>query len=262
MHPDDQRRPVVGERLNRSLTTGCLIALLLLVIVLVSGLAGLWYANWHADNVNSQRRAQAVSSILQQARDTADDTARSLDASHSADIDKLIGVIWKHSGSPLIRYDSSHQALTARLPKQVMYETAGVLPGAGSDAVRRCVLFTFSYLDDHVWTPKVTLQAGDACRSVTDIGYLSRLADKRIGKMDAGQLSRVQIQKALDPTGRLHTFAVKRVTRGDGKVTAAILISSHDGTAEQCYRITRSITPADENGLPSTAAPTSSSCST
>ncbi|MFE7114394.1 hypothetical protein ACFU99_03095 [Streptomyces sp. NPDC057654] len=71
-----------------------------------------------------------MSSILQQARNTAADTARSLDASRrSSDVDELTNVIWQHTASPVITYDSSRREFTARLPKQMMYEA--LFRGAG-----------------------------------------------------------------------------------------------------------------------------------
>lgn len=247
------------ERIDRAMTGGCLTTLILLAIILATGLSWLWYADWHAGKVNSERRHRAVSSILQQARNAADDTARSLDASRTSDIDELTDVIWKHTGSPLITYDTSHHAFTARLDKQVMYETLAVLMGGGSDAVSRCLDFTYSHPHGHAWTLKVTVRKYDVCRPATDISSLSRLAGTRIEGMDAQELTRTGVQKALDPTGTLRTFTVKRVARRDGTVAVSVLISSHDGTAGQCYRITRSV-PGSGGAHPSVTAASASSC--
>jgi hypothetical protein len=194
------------------MTAGCLTVLILLVVVLATGLSWLWYSNWHVGKVVSERRHRAVSSILQQARNVADDTARSLDASRTGDLDELTGVIWKHTGSPLITYDASRRAFTARLSKQVMYETSGDLLGGGSDAVSRCLDFTYSHPHGHA------------------------------------------------PTGTLRTFTVRGVTRGDGRVTVAVLLSSHDGTVRQCYRITRPATVSGTAGQPPVTSTPSHSC--
>ncbi|MGW7409906.1 hypothetical protein ACWGI9_40475 [Streptomyces sp. NPDC054833] len=255
MQPDGQERSVVVERVDRVMTTGCLTMLVLLVVVLATGLSWLWYFEWHTGKVDSERRNRAVSSILRQARNAADDTARSLDASRSGDLDELTGVIWKHTGSPLITYDASRRAFTAWLSKQVMYETSGSLLGGGSDAVSRCLGFTYSHPHGHAWTSKVTVRKDDVCRAATDIGLLSRLAGTRIEGMDPKDLTRTGVQKALDPTGTLRSFTVKGVTRGDGRVTVAVLLSSNDGTVGQCYRITRPATVSGTGQPPVTSAP-------
>ncbi|MER6730818.1 hypothetical protein [Streptomyces puniciscabiei] len=258
MRPDGQGGSVVMERISRSMTTGCLTTLTALVLILASGLSWLCYSDWHAGKVNDERRQRAVSSILRQAHKAADDTARSLNASDSSDADKLTDVIWQHTGSPLITYDPSRRAFTARLSKQVMYETTGVIPGGGSDAVRRCLDFTYSRPHGQAWTPKVTVRDDDVCRPATDIGSQSRLAATRIEGIDVRELTRTGVQKALDPAGTLRTLTVKGVARGDGTVAVSVLISSHDGTASQCYRVTRSV-PGPGGAHPSvTEAPTSS----
>ncbi len=250
---------MVMERINRSMTTGCLTMLIALVLVLAAGLSWLGYADWHAGKVNGERRQEAVSSILRQGRDAADDTARSLDASRTSDVDELTGVIWEHTGSPLIAYDASRDAFTARLPKRVVYETVGVLPGGGSDAVSRCLDFTYSRPHGHAWTPRVTARDGDACRPATEVGSLSRLAGKRIEGIGVRQLTRAGVQQALDPTGTLRTFTVRSVVREDGTAAVSVLISSHDGTVGQCYRITRSV-PGSGEAHPSVTVTPASSC--
>ena len=247
------------ERVNRSMTTGCLGTLIALVLILVSGLSWLCYSNWHAGKVNSERRQRAVSSILQQARSAADDTARSLNASHSSDVDKLTGVIWKRTGSPLITYDTLRREFTARLSRQVMYETVGVIPGGGDDAVSRCLDFTYSRPHGQVWKPKVTVRDDDVCRPATEIGYLARLAGTRIEGIDTRELTRTGVQKALDPAGSLRAFTVKGVARGDGTVAVSVLISSRDGRGSQCYRITRSV-PGSGEVHPSAVPAPASSC--
>ncbi|GHI10218.1 hypothetical protein AQI88_39515 [Streptomyces cellostaticus] len=245
MQPDGQGSPGVRERINRSLTPGCLTTLIVLILVLGSGLSWLWYTDWHAGKVNSERRQKAVSSILRQARDAADDTARSLNASRTSDVDRLTGVIWKHTGAPLITYDTSRREFTARLSQQVPYETVQIIPGGGSDAVTRCFDFTYSRPHGQAWTPRVTVRDDDVCRPATDIGYLARVAKARVERIDAQELTRTGVQRALDPTGTLHTFTVKSVVGGDGTVAISIRITSHEGRAGQCYRITR---PAPGSG--------------
>ncbi|MFF4911328.1 hypothetical protein ACFY2T_41420 [Streptomyces sp. NPDC001260] len=243
------------ERLNRSMTAGCLTTLILLIIIGISGLSWLWYANWHAGKVNSERRHQAASAILQQARTTAVTTAHALNAGPTRDTGKLTEEIWRHTGSPLITYDATHQTFRARLSKQVAFETVRVLPGGGSDAVNRCLDFTYSRTDDHMWTPKVFVQKNDVCRPATDIGYLSRLASTRIQAMDERELSRTAVQKSLDPTGQLRTFTVKSVSRAASRATVTILITSHDRTTDQCYRITRPTTASSGIHPPVTSMP-------
>ncbi|MEV0281795.1 hypothetical protein AB0I22_36170 [Streptomyces sp. NPDC050610] len=248
------------ERINRSMTTGCLIMLIVLVLVLATGLSWLWYSDWHAGKVNRERRDRAVSSVLQQARDAADDAARSLDASHTSDVDKLTSVIWQHTASPVITYDASRREFTARLPKQMMYKSVGILPGSNSDVVNRCFDFTYSHPYGQTWTHKVTVRDDDVCRPAADIGYRSRLAKKRIERIDAQSLTRTGLQKALDPTGTFRSFAVKDVARRSGTVVVSVLITSLDATANQCYRITRPAPDSVEADLPPATATPVNSC--
>ncbi|MFD8394918.1 hypothetical protein ACFV2N_38455, partial [Streptomyces sp. NPDC059680] len=250
---------VLLARKNRTNTTGCLAILIGLVLILASGLSWLCYSDWHAGKVNSERRQRAVSSILQQAGNAADSTARSLNASHSSDVDRLTGVIWRRTGAPLITCDTSRREFTARLSKQVGYETVGVIPGGGGNAVSRCLDFTYSRPHAQTWMPKVTVRDDDVCRPATDIGYLSRLAGTRIEGIDVRELTRTGVQRALDPAGTLRTFTVKGVARRDGTVSVSVLISSHDGTASQCYRITRSV-PGSDAVHPSVVTAPASSC--
>jgi hypothetical protein len=251
----DQGSLVVMERVNRSMTTGCLTALIALIVTLATGLSWFAYADWHAGKVNSERRQKAVSSILRQARDTADETARSLNASHTDDVDALASLIGKHTGSPLLTYDRSRHEFTARLAKQVTYETVGGLLGGGSDAVSRCLDFTYTGSRGDAWTPHVKVRDDDLCRPATDIGQLSRLARTRIDGIEVHGLTRASVQKALDPTGTLRTYTVKDVVRRDGTAAVSVLITSHDGTVSQCYTITRSVTSYGTVRQPTTAAP-------
>ncbi len=257
---DRQGGSVVMERINRSMTTGCLTILIVLIVVLATSLSCLWYSDWHAGKVNRERRDRAVSSVLQEARDAADATVRSLDASHASDVDELTGVIWKHTASPVITYDTSRREFTARLPKQMMYKKVSVLLGGDSDVVNRCFDFTYSRPYGQTWTHKVTVRDDDVCRPAADIGYRSRLAKQRIERIDAQSLTRTGLQKALDPTGTLRTFAVKDVARRDGTVVVSVLITSLDATANQCYRITRAAPDTVEAGLPPATATPVNSC--
>jgi hypothetical protein len=247
------------ERIDRATTTGCLTVLIVLTLVLTAGLSWLWYSDRHAGKVNGERRQEAVSSILRQVRDAADDTARSLDASRTSDVDELTGVTGEHTGSPLITYDTSRRRFTARLSKQVMYETVGSVLGGGSDAVSRCLDITYSRPYGRAWTPKVTVRDDEVCGPATDVGHLSRLAGTRIEGTGVRELTRAGVRKALDPTGTLRTFTVRSVARGDGTVAVSVLISSHDGTAEQCYDFTRPV-PGPGEARPSVTAVPTSSC--
>lgn len=113
----------------------------------------------------------------------------------------------------------------------------------------------YSHPHGHAWTSKVTVRKDDVCRAATDIGLLSRPAGTRIEGMDPKDLTRTGVQKALDPTGTLRSFTVKGVTRGDGRVTVAVLLSGNDGTVGQCYRITRPATVFGTGQPPVTSAP-------
>ncbi|GAA2881651.1 hypothetical protein [Streptomyces mexicanus] len=259
MPHEEHGGPVAGRRSTRFLTTGCLTALVVLIVVLTAGLSWLWYADRHAGTVNGERRQRAVSSVLRQARADAEATARSLDASGDGDVDRLTGVIARHTASPLITYDTSRHTFTALLARQAVYERLGVVPGGGSDMVSRCLEVTYSRPDGRGWTPKVTVRDDDVCRPATEIGHMARLAGTRIAGLAGHELTRGAVQKALDPTGALRTYSVTSVTRTKDTAVVLVRISSRDRTAGQCYRVTRPVTgPAADR--PSVTAAAASSC--
>ncbi|KAB1139997.1 hypothetical protein F7R91_37585 [Streptomyces luteolifulvus] len=137
MAPDKTGGAVVMRRANRLMTTGCLTVLIALIIVLGIVVSWLWYSVWHAGNVNSERREKALASTLEQARDTADRTARALDTSGASDADTLTSLIWQHSEAPVITYDASRHEFTATVAKSTQYDVTPLPAEAGGFSLRR-----------------------------------------------------------------------------------------------------------------------------
>jgi hypothetical protein len=247
---------VVTGRVNRLVTTGCLTALMALIVVLGIVVSWLWYRHGHDGNVNREREEKAVALIREQARATADDTARALGTSGTTDADALTGVIWQHSEAPVIAYDASRREFTATAARSARYDNEVVLPGGGSVEVTRCFVVTYTHRPGQGWTPKASERDDDVCRPSTQIGGRVRLALTRISSMYAEDLTRAGVQKALDPTGR-RSFDVKSVVREGDTVTVSAVVSSSGAAVDQCYRFTRP-TPGDDGQGSATAVPTSS----
>ncbi|GAA2919549.1 hypothetical protein GCM10011428_39880 [Streptomyces violaceus] len=258
MGPDRTGGAVVTRRANRLVTTGCLTILIALITVLAVPVSWLWYRHWHDGNVNSERRDRAFASILKQAHARAGDTNRALETSGITDVDALTGVIWRHTEAPVIAYDASHREFTATAASSAHYDAKAILPGGGSGQVTRCFVFTFAHRPGQAWTSRVSERDDGVCRPGTEIGGLVRLAQTRISSMYAEDLTRAGVQKALDPTGRLRSYDVKRAARRADTVTVSILLSSPDTTVGQCYRFTRPVPGGD--GLGSATAVPASSC--
>ncbi|MGW0828383.1 hypothetical protein [Streptomyces sp. NPDC002845] len=254
MEPDKTGSAVVTGRANRLVTTGCLTVLIALIIVLGVVVAWLWYSAWHAGNVNSERREKALASILEQARATADDTARVLDTSGATDADVLTEVIWRHTEAPVITYDASRREFTATAAKSAQYDEDVVLLGGGPVQVTQCLVFTYTHRADQAWTSQVSKRYDDVCRPSTEIGGLVSLTRTRISSMPVEELTRTGVQKALDPTGRLRSYDVKSAVREGNTATVSILVSSPGTTVDQCYRFTRPV-PGDDGQHSATAIP-------
>ncbi|WP_100202269.1 hypothetical protein [Streptomyces carminius] len=238
------------------MTTGCLSVLIVLTAVLGLVVSWLWYRHWHDGNVNSERREQALASVLEQAHATADDTERALDTSGTTDADALTGVIWQHSKAPVIAYDASRREFTATAAISAQYEEEVMLPGGGPVQVTRCFVFTYTQRPGRAWTSKVSERDDDACRPSTQIGSRVRLALTRISSMYAEDMTRAGVQNALDPTER-RSFDVKNVVRERDMMTVSVLVSSSGAAVDQCYRFTRFLR-GDGGQRPATAVPVSS----
>jgi hypothetical protein len=222
------------------MTTGCLTVLIALIIVLGIVVSWLWYSVWHAGNVNSERREKALASTLEQARDTADDTARALDTSGASDADTLTRVIWQHSEAPVITYDASRRQFTATVAKSAQYDEEVIFPGGVPGEVTRCFVFSYIQRPGQAWTSRVSARGDEVCRPSTQIGSQAGLALTRISSMYAEDLTRAGVQKALDPSGR-GSFDVKSAARKGDTVTVFVLVSSSEGAVDQCYRFTRPV---------------------
>ncbi|MDX3388311.1 hypothetical protein PV682_43785 [Streptomyces niveiscabiei] len=230
-----------------------------MTVVLGVVVSWLWYRHWHDGNVNSERRDKAFALIREQARATADDTARALDTSGTTDADALTGVIWQHSEAPVVTYDASRREFTATAARSAQYDEEVMLPGGGPVEVTRCFVFTYTHRPGQAWTSRVSERDDDVCRASTQIGGRVRLALTRISSMYAEDLTRAGVQTALDPTGR-GSFDVRNVMRKGDTVTVSVLVSSSEASGaavDQCYRFTRPV-PGDDGQGSATAVPASS----
>jgi hypothetical protein len=235
-------------RVTNLVATGCLIVLIPLFVVLVSGIAYLSYLDWHLDKVNSENREKALASILKQAHDRAGATVRALDTNSAvdADPDAVIGVIWQHSETPVITYDATRREFTATVSKAAWYDSKSIM-GGGGDQVTRCFVYSYSHPPGQAWTSRVSEREREDrwCSPSDDIGRAVSHARRRISNMYAEGLTRTGVQKALDPTGRLRSYDVKSVVHKGDTVTVSIRISNLGQTVNQCYRFTRTAPGTD-----------------
>ncbi|WP_127466846.1 hypothetical protein [Streptomyces sp. B27] len=245
---------VVTKRANRFVTTGCLTTLIALIFLLGLVVSWLWYRHWYDGNANSERREQALASILESAHTTADDTARALATSGTNDADALTGVIWQLSQAPVITYDASRREFTAPAEVSAQYEEKSMIPGGGHVRATRCFTFTYTQRLGRAWTSKVSERDDDVCRPSTQIGSRVRLALTRVSGMYAEDLTRAGVQKVLDPTG-LRFFDVKDVVREGDTMTISVLVLSSDAEVDQCYHFIRPVQGGDNQG---SATPASS----
>ncbi|MDO0914800.1 hypothetical protein QQM39_29415 [Streptomyces sp. DT2A-34] len=236
-------RPEGAGPITRRAATCCLV-LLMIPTALV---AYFWYTVWHADQVNSERRQDALNSLLRRAHEQADDTSRALtESGFGADADTLTGVIWRHSETPLISYDPARHRFTATARRTDFYESEGVILGSGSVQVARCLRFTFTRGSGAAWTSAVAVRNYDECLPGTRIGSWADTARSRIAEMSTMELTPTGVQRALDPTGKLGHFDVRSAERRGRTATVTVLIEDKYGAeahapAKQCYRFVRDL---------------------
>lgn len=240
----------------------CCLVLLVIPAALV---AYFWYTVWRTDHTNSERRDDAVASIMRGAHEAAADTARALAESdvsvgtgsgregaggsgRDAGIDALTEVIWRHSETPLITYDPERHAFTATARRAVFYDEDPLILGGGPVRITRCFRFTFARPGDSgsAWTSDVTVRDDEACGPSERIAGRVRFAQQRLGSMSPTDLTPAGVERALDPTGTLDYYGVTGVVRNERTATATVLIRDAKGayaTAEQCYRFVRDLDP-------------------
>ncbi|MFG2840885.1 hypothetical protein ACGFYE_38520 [Streptomyces zaomyceticus] len=246
----------VAERVNRFATGGCLTIIMVLILVLGVFASWMWYSAWRVGQASEENDKKALASLLQQADRMADDSGRALRASDPSSAEEAADVIWKHTEAPVITHDAALGKFTATVEKAVEYNTAG-FPGAGADRAVRCLVFTYTHGPGQNWTSQVAAKDVNVCRASKDVGNQARGARTRLANMLREDLTRAGVQQALDPAGRPDLVTVKSVIRRKGLVIVSALISSRDGTADQCYRLTRP-NSIEEVQLSATAAPTTS----
>ncbi|GGW52204.1 hypothetical protein [Streptomyces griseoloalbus] len=250
--------------MRRGVSIGCLV-LLMIPVVLV---AYFWFTVWDAGRENERREQAAFDSLLRRAHEAADRTADALTRSRDTGTDALMGVIWEHTGSPVISYDEERRAFTAVADRSVVVEREPVLLVGGPVMVKRCFTYTYVRRSGAEWTSKITERGPEACRASGSIGDAVRFARVRMGDMEAASLTRAGLQRVLDPGGLPRDesrFDVRSVERAGRTVVALVLARDVDryGTrgddepvvVGQCYRLTRIVDPDGGVVRPVTAAP-------
>ncbi|MFC8421433.1 hypothetical protein ACFUN7_11200 [Streptomyces sp. NPDC057236] len=247
--------------MRKALVNGCLVLLMIPAVLMVY----FWYTLWHAENENDRRQRAASDSLLRQARDATDRTADVLDGSGDTGTDAVLGVIWKHTGSPVISYDEERRVFTAVALRTAEYEQESVVLVMGPGRVERCFVHTFRRRPGPAWTSQVTERNVGACRESRDIGNSVRYARSRTGDMDAARMTRADVQRVLDPLDPLsgeRRIDVRSVVREGRRVVAVVLFRDRyrvpeetSAPIEQCYRLTRVLGIEGGTVQPVTAVP-------
>ncbi|KUO02522.1 hypothetical protein [Streptomyces caeruleatus] len=230
----------------------CCLVLLVIPTVLV---AYFWYTVWHTGRTNSERRENAVASLMREAQKAASDTGRALaesdpSAGAGSGIDALTGVVWRYSETPLITYDPGRHTFTATARRAVFYDEDPLVLGGGPVRITRCFRFTFA-LPEHsgtAWTSDVTVRDDEACGPSERIAGHVRFAQRRLAAMSPTDLTPDGVRRALDPTGTLDYYGVTGVVRNERTATVTVTVLVRDAkaayaTAGQCYRFVRDLDP-------------------
>ena len=247
--------------MRKALANGCLVLLMIPAVLVVY----FWYTVWHAGNENDRRQQAAFDSLLRQAHDAADRTADALNRSGDTGTDAVLGVIGKHTGSPVISYDEERRVFTAVAVRSATYEQESVVLVMGPGRVQRCFVHTYRRRPGSAWTPQLTERDVGACRESRDIGDSVRYARSRMGDMDAARMTRAGVQRVLDPLDRSsgeRRIDVRSVVREGRTVVAVVLFRDRyrapeetSAVVEQCYRFTRALDLQDGLVKPVTAVP-------
>ncbi|MFF8099005.1 hypothetical protein ACF07S_04295 [Streptomyces sp. NPDC016640] len=250
--------------MRRGVDIGCLV-LLMIPVVLV---ACFWYTFRQAERENDRREKAAFEALLRQAHDAADRTADALTGSGDGGTDAVLGVIWEHTGSPVITHDADRRAFTAVAARSAVVDREPVPPVGGPVTVRRCFTYTYVRRTGPAWTSEVTERDLGACRGSGRIGDSVFFARVRLAGLEPARLTRAGVRSALepgDPPDDEGRFAVRSVVRTGRTVVAVVLVRYVDryypvpaggpAVAEQCYRLTRILDPDGGAGRTVTAVP-------
>lgn len=221
-------------RLDRAMTTGCLILLVVLIVVFGTVLGVLWYWSWHTDKINAEYRQQALLALGDQLRRTRNETIRALGDAGPADPGALTAVIHQRTGAPVISYDASRHVFRARVAKRAEYKIR-TLFGIGQDMIVRCLEYTYAPAKGHDWASAMSILMNDTCGPSVSIGNGAHTAGQRVAALEAAELNRAGVRRALAPYRRFLT--VGTITRTGSTVKMSVAVS--EGTSRQCYRITR-----------------------
>ncbi|MFG3103274.1 hypothetical protein ACGFZL_22510 [Streptomyces sp. NPDC048182] len=214
--------PAPPGPLLRGATTGCLVLLLLPACLLV----WFWYTVWHNGHLNREAKESAEASVVLRARQES---------------------------------DAARGTLTATGSWSATYTEKGVVLSGGPIEVDRCFTLT-ARRSGTTWTTRPAGGTREACEASRVIRDRVDLALVSLRNTPTERLTRAQVARALDPTGRQHRYDVRQAVRDEHAVRVTVLV--RDAVAQaptaQCYQFTRLLDPPA--GAESTSAVPLASC--
>jgi hypothetical protein len=134
----------------------------------------------------------------------------------------------------VISYDASRHVFSARVAKRAEYRTR-TLFGIGQGVIDRCLEYTYAPAKGHDWASTMSVLMNDTCGPSVAIGNGAHIVGRRVAALEAAELNRAGVRRALAPYRRFLT--VGTITRTGSTVKMSVTVSK--GTSRQCYRITR-----------------------
>ncbi|MBB4987142.1 hypothetical protein [Streptomyces nymphaeiformis] len=246
----------VKKRIERSITGGCLVFLVLLIMVGVSLVTVVGYVLWSTGNTTEKNRTAAEAELHDLINRAALESAGALRASAATDPATLTALIGKHTEAPVITYDAAHKKFTAVVEKATDYQRVNML-GGGSDRIAACGIFTYTLGPDRTWRVDVTTRETTACLPSSEVGHLARGAREVLEGLDDDLTTVTQARRALDRTRPLGRLTVRKVTHDKRTTTISALLTDTAQTVDQCFLLTL---PRPGNQVPSpvTVTPASS----
>ncbi|MEU0398761.1 hypothetical protein ABZ318_00630 [Streptomyces sp. NPDC006197] len=246
----------VKKRIERFITGGCLVSLVLLIVVGVSLVAVVGYALWSTSSTTEKNRAAAETELRDLIDRTARESAGALRASATTDPAALTTLIWKRTEAPVITYDAARKGFTAVVEKAIVYERASIL-GSNPDRITSCGIFTYTLGPDRAWRVSVATRETAACLPGREIDALAREAGRVLEHSDNDLTTVTQAQGVLDRTRPLGRLTVRKVTHDERATTVSALLTDTAQTVEQCFLFTLS-RPGSQVPSPVAVTPASS----
>ncbi|MFF9431895.1 hypothetical protein [Streptomyces sp. NPDC014746] len=229
----------VKNRIERSITGGCLVSLVLLIMVGVSLVAVVGYVLWSTSSTTEKNRAAAETELRDLIGRTARESAEALRTSATTDPAALTTLIWKHTEAPVITYDAARKGFTAVVEKATVYERASIL-GSSPDRITSCDIFTYTIGPDRAWHVNVATRETAACLPAREIDALAREAGRILEYSADDPTTVTQAQDVLDRTKPLGRLTVRKVAHDKRATTISALLTTTAQTVGQCFLFTLS----------------------